>query len=141
MDLVESEADFIPDYEEEVVEEVLGETGNQENIEPICAIGGMSQLKRRKRDVTGGLVKEERMTLLENQYTSLNVVNIPVSGKGRVGRLCPLCEAPVKNLRRHVSQDHLPWYFHPEVTCWSCQSYQGTLCFLRHRHLSQSICS
>ena len=68
MDLVESEADFIPDYEEEVVhvEEVLGETENQENIEPICAIGGMSQLKRRKRDVTGGLVKEGRMPLLEN---------------------------------------------------------------------------
>jgi Tat protein secretion system quality control protein TatD with DNase activity len=64
-----------------------------------------------------------------------------LSHKSSKKKKCSVCEGEVKNLRRHMGQSHLPWYFYPEVSCWACSSYQGSLCFLRHRHLSTSVCS
>lgn len=141
MDFLESESDFVPDYDEDLISESSAHADQTENV----ANGVFVHIKRRNTSGTGCQIKRVKQGLSEN----LNISNIPVplpvqnslgSSVG-VGRQCPLCGEFIRNLRRHVSQEHLPWYFNPEVTCWECRSYQGTLCFLRHRHLSVPACS
>ena len=39
----------------------------------------------------------------------------------RNGRECPICHATPQHMRSHVEQDHLPSWFHPEVSCLDCR--------------------
>ena len=36
---------------------------------------------------------------------------------------CTICKTSVTNLWRHVQAAHLPWYFVPELACWTCERH------------------
>ena len=63
-----------------------------------------------------------------------NLVRIPISSTVHKGRGCPLCSAPVNNLKNHARLMHLPWFITPEVCCWHCQVNEGSLGFLKQLH-------
>ncbi len=54
----------------------------------------------------------------------------------RKGNPCPLCPARFTHVRRHVLQEHLPWYAAPEMACWHCGHQEGQKSFTR-KHLLQ----
>ncbi len=62
----------------------------------------------------------------------------PVSKRHRPGSTCVLCRGDgIPNLRRHLEEMHLPWFFDPATACWTCHQSTSSLCFVRKDHLSK----
>ena len=38
----------------------------------------------------------------------------------REHRMCPVCQTRAPHMRRHMESEHLPTWFHPEVSCFTC---------------------
>ena len=43
----------------------------------------------------------------------------PEGGTGT--NVCPICKAWVTKINRHVQTKHMPWFFVPELACWTCR--------------------
>ena len=65
----------------------------------------------------------------------------PKRKSGKKGSECPWCHKRVDQVGRHVQQIHLPWYFAPESGCWKCQTQEGTVTYLRCKHLLKNCSS
>ena len=59
---------------------------------------------------------------------------IPGSTISKKGRKCPACVGKFTHVRRHVIQEHLPWFVYPKTACWECN-----LAFGQDRMLSVHI--
>ena len=46
-------------------------------------------------------------------YDEVVVPDQPQGSMTKGGRLCKLCGFRFTHLHRHMSEAHLPWYFHP----------------------------
>ena len=47
------------------------------------------------------------------------------------GKKCPVCKAKFTHVRRHVIQEHIPWYIYPKTSCWICELGFGQERFLK----------
>ena len=48
----------------------------------------------------------------------------PIPTSKQIKRVCNLCGEKVGHkIKRHTLSRHLPWYLHPEETCWECETY------------------
>lgn len=62
----------------------------------------------------------------------------PVAKRIRLSRQrcpCAICERSMTQVRVHCLRRHLPWYFHPELACWTCQKTVGSSAELKSKHL------
>lgn len=41
------------------------------------------------------------------------------------GSVCPVCPKRCSRLKRHVLQEHLPWFLNPATACFSCKEQTG----------------
>ena len=53
----------------------------------------------------------------------------------REHRMCPICQTRAPHMRRHMESEHLPNWFHPEVSCFTCSRNFPTP-QLRRQHCS-----
>ena len=108
MDVLVAEEDFVPDYEEVTEEEPQGE----------AAEGG--QVAHPAAEQPAGPVAKQ------------TGAGQPTRNRGK--SWCTLCHTKKAKLRSHIEQEHLPWWFTPERTCWMCQQMETSACFLKQRH-------
>ncbi|XP_062573884.1 uncharacterized protein LOC134235752 [Saccostrea cucullata] len=50
---------------------------------------------------------------------------------GKKGKKCPVCNSKFTHVRRHVIQEHIPWFLYPKTSCWTCELGFGQERFLR----------
>ncbi len=51
--------------------------------------------------------------------------SLPYGATQGPGSTCPVCHFKFTKLRRHVVQQHLPWYLQPHTACWTCGRQPG----------------
>lgn len=57
--------------------------------------------------------------------------HIQGSTLSKKGKTCPVCNGKFTHVRRHVIQEHIPWYMYPTTSCWVCELGFGQERFLR----------
>ena len=57
--------------------------------------------------------------------------HIKGSTLGKKGKKCPVCSSRFTHVRRHVIQEHIPWFMYPRTSCWKCELGFGQERFLR----------
>ena len=58
---------------------------------------------------------------------------VPVTTKKM--HYCLLCDAEVEQrLRRHIEEQHVPWWLSPNRACWTCQETQQSATFTQYTH-------
>ena len=66
-------------------------------------------------------IEQEPAGTGEEDYGDTRRVKSTVAGK-----MCPVCLKRFGKVYRHVLAEHLPWYFQPEVACWTCKKAMKT---------------
>ena len=57
----------------------------------------------------------------------------PKKSKGL--KKCPVCHAKMaSHVKRHVTREHLPWYYAASTACWQCEEQLGTTSFCLGQH-------
>ena len=56
--------------------------------------------------------------------------------KGGIRRWCDMCQKKVGSgkLRRHIYEQHLPWFYAPELACWLCKAAERSSMQLVSHH-------
>ena len=94
-------------------------------------MGGVSAQGKTGQGSVGKPVVEEVRTVAI-QETDKEVED----AMGGIRRWCDMCKKKVGNgkLRRHAYEQHLPWFYAPELTCWLCKAAERSSMQLVSHH-------